>query len=279
MMTTFRILAGNKRAFWGAIILALFIVMALVGPIVLHLDMRANYTHRFEAPSFVHLMGTDYAGRDTFVQIVHGSRDVLLIAFSTALFGTLVAILFGFTAGLLGGLTDRIVLLAIDLFLTIPSFPIMAIFATLFRIHDPLSFGFVLSLWTWPALARSLRNQVVALRNKEFIEVCFIMDLPLYHVIFKELLPNMVPFICINFINIARGAITASVGIMMLGLVPLSVTNWGMMLNMAAYQTGAVYVPSAFAYILSPIACIVLFQFALICFAGGIEEIFDPRLR
>jgi peptide/nickel transport system permease protein len=83
----------------------------------------------------------------------------------------------------------------------------------------------------------------------------------------------------INFIDLARNAITASVGIMLLGLVPLSVTNWGMMLNMAIFQTGAIYVPSALPYLLSPMGAIILFQYALICFASGIEEIFDPRLR
>jgi peptide/nickel transport system permease protein len=76
----------------------------------------------------------------------------------------------------------------------------------------------------------------------------------------------------------SKGAITASVGIMLLGLVPLSPTNWGMMLNMATTQTGAIYVPEALAYVLSPVFFIVLFQFSLICFASGLEEILDPRL-
>ena len=253
--------------------------MAVAGPLIVTLERDADYLNRFQSPSITHWLGTDYAGRDTFTQIIHGSTDVMIIAFSTAIFGTILAILAGFLAGLLGGWVDRFTMMVIDVVLTVPSFPVMAIFAALFRISDPVSFGLILSLWTWPTLARSLRNQVIAIRKKEFVEVCFVMGLPLSHIILKELVPNMIPFISINFINIAKGAITASVGIMLLGLVPLEVTNWGMMLNLATTQTGAIYVPSALAYIISPIFFIVLFQFSLICFASGIEEVFDPRLR
>ena len=89
----------------------------------------------------------------------------------------------------------------------------------------------------------------------------------------------MIPFISINFIHIAKNAIIASVGIMLLGIVPLSVTNWGMMINIATKQVGAIYVPHALPYLLSPIFFIVVFQFALINFASGVEELFDPRSR
>ncbi len=74
------------------------------------------------------------------------------------------------------------------------------------------------------------------------------MGMSKFHIMFSELMPNMMPYITINFINIARGAITASVGIMLLGLVTLRVENWGMMLNMAAFQSGAIYVPKAYSY-------------------------------
>jgi peptide/nickel transport system permease protein len=61
--------------------------------------------------------------------------------------------------------------------------------------------------------------------------------------------------------------------------VPLNVENWGMMLNLAAFQTGAIYIPRAYSYLLSPMIAIILFQYSLVCFASGIDELFDPRLR
>ncbi len=273
------ILKHNKRAFFGLVLLMLYLFMAVFGPYLIKLDMKINYLNRYQAPSLMHWLGTDYAGRDIFAQIVHGSRDVMTIAFSTAVFATLAAICVGIFSGLVGGKTDAFIMRTVDIFLTLPQFPIMAIFAGLFQIKYAIAFGALLAFFSWAGLARAIRVQVLALKHKEFIEVCQIMNLPKRHIIFKELLPNMVPFISINFINIAKGAIVASVGIMLLGLVPLSVTNWGMMLNIAAKQTGAIYVPRALPYFLSPILFIVMFQFALINFATGIEELFDPRLR
>ncbi len=275
----FKVIYHNKKAFFGFIILVMFLMMATIGPFIINLDMSTDYLNRFQLPSFQHILGTDYAGRDTFGQIVYGSTDVLLIAFSAALLGTFIAIFLGFLAGLSGRKTDTFIMQITDIFLTLPRFPLMAIFAGLFSIKDPISFGFILGIFEWPSLARALRNQIMTLKNKEFIEVCFIMNMPVRHIMFKELFPNMIPFIGINFINIAKGAITASVGIMLLGIVPLSSTNWGMMLNLGTTQTGAIYIPSAYPYLLAPIFFIVLFQFSLISFASGVEELFDPRLR
>jgi peptide/nickel transport system permease protein len=279
LLDSFKIIKHNKRAFFGLIMLALFLLTALLGPVLIPLDMLPDYTNRFQIPSFKNILGTDYAGRDILTQLIHGSRDIMLIAFSTGFFAIIIALFVGLSAGLAGGFYDAVVMRIIDVFLTVPSFPVMAIFAALFRISDPITFGLVLALWSWPGLARSIRSQILTLRKKEFIEVSRVMAMSSTHIMFRELLPNMMPYITINFINIARNAITASVGIMLLGLVPLRVENWGMMLNLAAFQTGAIYIPNALSYLLSPMLAIILFQYSLICFASGVDELFDPRLR
>ena len=220
-MKIFRVLMHNKRAFFGFIVFSLFILMALIGPWIVKLDTDIDYMNRFQSVSFKHWLGTDYAGRDTFSQIVHGSRDVMIIAFSTAFFATMLAVSVGIFSGFMGGKTDLIIMKTIDIFLTLPQFPIMAIFAGLFRVKDAFTFGILLAFFCWAGLARAIRTQTLSIKNKEFVEVCRIMNMPTHHIVFKELMPNMVPFISVNFIHIAKGAITASVGIMLLGIVPL----------------------------------------------------------
>ena len=279
LMESYKIIRRNRRAFFGFIMLVIFLLMALVGPVVVPLDMTPDYMNRFQPPSGKHYLGTDYAGRDILAQLVHGSRDIMLIAFSTGFFGILLAISIGIAAGLIGGKFDMVVMRIIDVFLTVPAFPVMAIFAALFRISNPITFGLILAIWSWPALARSIRSQILTMKKKEFVEVARVMGMSNLHIMFKELMPNMMPYITINFINISKGAITASVGIMLLGLVPLRVQNWGMMLNLAAFQSGAIYIPRAFSYLLSPMLAIILFQYSLINFASGVDELFDPRLR
>ena len=279
LVESFRIIRRNKRAFAGFIMLIIFLIMALIGPVLIKLDLTPDYINRFQPPSLKHFLGTDYAGRDIFTLLVHGSRDIMLIAFFTGLFGILLAITIGIAAGLTGGVFDAVVMRVIDVFLTVPAFPVMAIFAALFKIQNPITFGLILAIWSWPGLARSIRSQILTMKKREFVEVAQVMGMSKFHIMFNELMPNMMPYITINFINIARGAITASVGIMLLGLVTLRVENWGMMLNMAAFQSGAIYVPRAFSYLLSPMLAICLFQYSLINFASGVDELFDPRLR
>lgn len=273
------VLRHNRRAAVGFGLLVGFVLTALFGPALVPLDASTNYLARFQMPSMNHWLGTDYAGRDTLAQLIHGSRDVMAIAFASALIALLLALVVGIVAGLARGRTDRWLMQLIDIFLTLPRFPLMAIMAGLFSIQEPFSFGFVLALFYWPGIARSIRSQILTLRSKDFVEASQLMMLPMHHIMFGELMPNMIPYLALSFINVARDAIVASVGIMLLGIVPLSTSNWGMMLNLAATQTGAIYVPNAYPYLLAPIACIVLFQFALMAFAGGLEELFDPRLR
>ncbi len=263
----------------GAILLALFGLTALFGPVLIPLDLTPDYELRFQPPGWPHLLGTDYAGRDILAQLVHGSRDIMLIAFLSGALATAMALVVGVGSALAGGWRDAVLSTLVDVLLTVPTFPVMAILAALLRVEDAFSFALVLSLWSWPALARSLRAQVLSLKRREFLEAAFLLCMSRWHILTREIMPNIMPTVALSFISLTRGAITASVGIMLLGLVPLRVDNWGMMLNLAAFQSGAIFLPHAWSYLLSPLLAIVLFQWALIQLARGLEERFDPRLH
>ncbi|MCK4470826.1 MAG: ABC transporter permease subunit, partial [Anaerolineae bacterium] len=126
---------------------------------------------------------------------------------------------------------------------------------------------------------RAVRSQIFSLKEREFIEAARTLGLSTRHIIFKELLPNIMPYVAINFMTAMRIAIVASVGLMFLGLVPLKSTNWGMMLTLATGSSQALFVPRAIVYVISPMVAIVLFQLGAVLFAHGLDEIFDPRLR
>ena len=275
----FRIVTRDKRALVGMIILLIFLLMATIGPEVVPLDMRSNFAERFKPPSWKHPLGTDYGGRDVLAMIIHGSRDVLSVAFLAALFTSIIAVTIGMIAGLKGGLIDAILSLAINAVLSIPSFPVMLILGSVFKITNALAFGFVLSIWSWGTLARAVRSQVLSLKEREFIEAARTLGLGTFHIIFRELLPNVMPYMAINFVDTMRGAIGASVALMFLGLVPFSATNWGMMLNFAVRQAGAIYLPQATFYVLSPMVAIMLLELGGVFFAHGLDELLNPRLR
>lgn len=269
----------NPKAAFGLLVLLGYGLLALIGPLVIPLGRLPDYDQRFLPASFSHPLGTDYAGRDVWAQLVHGSRDIIAIAFSCGLFAVVLAFLIGVGGALIGGVVDSALTLLTDVFLTVPTFPVLAILSALFRIDHPVKFGFLLALLSWAGLARALRAQTQSLQNREFVEIARLLCLGPVHILTREIFPSLVPFLSLNFIMIARNAITASVGIMLLGLVPLRAENWGMMLNLAAFQSGAIFLPQGMLYLAAPLGAIVLFQYALILFAGGIEEWFDPRLR
>lgn len=269
----------NKRAFAGLLILLFFFLMATVGPEVIPLDMKSRYAERFQPPSRAHLLGTDYAGRDVWALIVHGSREVLLVAFLAALFTIAIGITVGMLAGLRGGITDTLLMILTNAILTVPAFPVMLIIGSVLEVRNAVTFGAVLSIWAWGGLARATRAQVLSLKEREFIEAARVLGLGTFHIIFKELLPNIMPYVTISFLTTMRGAITASVGLMLLGLIPFSTKNWGMMMNMAMMQSGAIYLPYALSYVLAPMMAIVLFQLGAVFFASGLDEVLDPRLR
>lgn len=269
----------NKKAFVGMIILLFFLCMAVFGPMVIHLNMTVQYNERYQGPSLHHLLGTDYAGRDTFGQVVYGSRDVLLIGFFASLFTIIIGVIVGTVSGLIGGKFDTILMFITNLFLTIPSFPAMMIIAALFSITNPILFAVILSAWQWAGLARAVRSQIFSLKQREFIKVCRVMGLGTGYIISREIMPNIASYISISFIQTIQGSIVASVGLMLLGLAPFSITNWGTMLNLAIQNTGGIFNPRGYYYLLAPIVCLSLFQMGSIFFSNGIDDAMNPRLR
>lgn len=269
----------NRKA---AICLALLILLIIVGfsaPLVTHLDRTPHPDIRFEPPSFTHILGTDYAGRDIAKQIVFGTREVVTVSLLTGLFAVLIALMVGMTAAYNAGTwIDSTLTAMIDVFLTVPNLPVLAIAAALFQVNNPVTFALVLAAWAWPDLARAVRAQVLSLRTREFVEAARVQAMGSWYIFTREILPNLIPFSLVHFIRLSRDAVAISVGIMLLGLVPLQVENWGMMLNLAAIQTGAIYIPKALSYFLSPLMAIILYQYLLISIAQGIEEALDPRL-
>ncbi len=269
----------NKKALIGFILVVFFVLMALIGPLFFHFSTAIDYSARLDPPSFAHPLGTDFAGRDTLTEIVIGSQQVLSVAFWAALISLSAGVVIGILAGFIGGVVDEILMIIINLVLTIPSFSLNLILAAIFSVTSPVAFGLLLSVTAWAPLALGVRAQILSLRERDYITVARLMGLGKGYILTRELLPNIVSYLTINFIQSASGAVQASVGIMLLGLVPYSVTNWGQMLNIAINQNGGLSNPSGVYYMLSPILALTLFTFGCFLFANGIDDFFNPRLR
>lgn len=275
----FRIIWRNKMSRVGLIIVSIFILVAIFGP-VLVAEPESNFLVRLKAPSAEHWLGTDYAGRDIFSMFIMGTRTVLMVALYAGIFAVIVACAVGITSGLLGGKVDAVLMMITDIVLTMPQFPVIMVLSMVINVSNNLLFGFVLGIWSWAALAKAIRTQVLTLKDKEFIEASRIMGISNINIITKDILPNIVSFVAVNFISIMRGAILSSVNLMVLGLVPINGTHWGMMLQMAIGQTSLLYGGiQPIVNFATPIMGILLFQLGCYLLAMGLDEAMNPRLR
>ncbi len=275
----FKVIFRNRQATVGLFILVFFILMATLGAALTPLDMTPNYENRFQMPSAQHWLGTDYIGRDILAQTIHGSRDVLALGTVSAVMALLIGILIGSVGAFLGGWVDTALNFVTNIFLTIPAFPLMLILAVAFNVQNIWLAGFILAVVSWGGVARVVRGQILSLKHAEYIVACRIMGLKTWYIIFKEILPNMISLLAVQFISLFQGGVASSMGLMLLGALTYRETNWGVMLNMALTYTGVAYNPKGLIYFFTPIVCLALLQLGCIFFSSGIDEALNPRLR
>lgn len=273
-----KVIRANRQAAVGMYLLLILVGFALLGKWLIG-DLPADYTNRLLGPSLQHPLGTDFTGRDTLLQFILGTRDVVLIALFSGFFSILIGMSIGIVAGFVGGATDKLLMFLTNVVLTIPSFPVLMALSLVISAGNVLAFGFLLAIWNWAGLARSVRSQVMTLRGSEYILASQLLGMSKGYMIRQDILPSLIPYIAINFVLIMRASVLASVGLMLLGLAPFKGEHWGIMLNLAMTKTGAMFGSSAAIYLITPIVGIVVFQSACFLFSKGLENAFNPKIR
>lgn len=225
-----------------------------------------------------HLLGTDTQGRDIFSHIINGGTLLILTALLAGLFSTLIAVMLGATAALLGGIADNVLTTAANFVLTIPSFPLLVVLASLIPLTNFVLMAALIAALSWPVLMRAVRSQVLSLRERDYVEAAVSLDLGLPHIILREILPNMMSFVAINFIFAVTSAMYQQVGLIFLGMAPINDYTWGVMLYFGRNR-GTLFSADSASMVLSPVIAIALFQVSMVLFARALEEMFDPRLR
>lgn len=266
----------DKAGFVGFCILTAIVVLSVVAPVVFPLDVMSDPSQIMQGPSAAHILGTDYLGRDIWAQIANGGRDLLVFGLIAAAIGMVMGVLLGAFSAIVGGVFDEVLSFLADVWLSIPRFPLLVVLSGFVKL-DSLTLAVVLGVLSWAGLYRTIRAEVFSLREREFIEAAFMQDLSLGHIILKEILPNLMGFIIVNFTLLMRASIYSQVGLVFLGLLPLE-QNWGVMINQAWTQ-GAIYNPNSIWYILAPTIMICLLIISLVWAGKALEDVFNPSLR
>lgn len=270
------ILLRNRKAAFGVAILLLFVLAAIFAPAISRYDPTAFVDRPHQAPSRAHWFGTEGQGKDVFAQTVWGARISLRTGFVVGILATLIGIAVGMSAGYFRGRVDDVLSLITNVFLIIPSLPLLVILAA-FLPSGESSFIFVLTVtgWAWPA--RIMRAQTLSLREKDFVSAAKVTGERSIWIICREVLPNMTSIVVASMLGSTVFAIGAEAGLEFLGLGNISAVTWGTNLYWAGNNAGLLvgawwsFVPAG--------ACIALVAFALVLVNYSIDEITNPRLR
>ena len=272
-----RAVRSNGKATAGALLLALFILVALFPGVIAHDNPNAEIYPRSLGPSLRHLLGTTSFGQDIYAQVVWGTRPVLLIAFGVGIGATLIAMLVGVAAAYLGGAWDGSLSLVTDVLLVIPLFPLLIIIGSYLHGVGTLVMIVVITATGWSFTARQLRSQALSLRNRDFLQAAKVRGERSLYIIVVEIIPTMTSLLVASFLTNALYAVLFSSSLQFIGLGNPAVTSWGTMLYWAeqeeAFQIGLPL------WIIAPGLCIVALGAAFALLNYAFDEIGNPALR
>ncbi|HEX5114380.1 MAG TPA: ABC transporter permease [Pseudonocardiaceae bacterium] len=268
---------SNRKASVGLGILVFFVVLAIIPQWVKPGDPGAEIYARAAGPSAAHWLGTTAYGQDILAEVIWGARPALIIAFLAGLFATVLSVLIGVSAAYLGGVADDVLNLFTDVFLVIPTLPLVIVIAAYAKHSSVTVLIIVLVITGWSYGARQLRSQALSLRNRDFLQAAKVRGERSSYVIVFEMLPTMTSLIVANFLGAALYAILTASGLEFLGLGDTSSVDWGTMLywaeNNEALQTGQ------YLWAVVPGALIALLGAAFALLNYAFDEIGNPALR
>jgi peptide/nickel transport system permease protein len=244
-------------------------------------------------PSRQFVLGTDSLGRDIFSRAIHGSRISLTVGLAAMCTATLIGVTIGVLAGFFGGKTDTLLMRGTEVMMSIPSLLLAIAFAglmdgKLIHFHPArlpwhfldlklqqgiTSIFLVIGLLSWTGIVRVVRAEVMGLKEREFIQAARVLGAKNSRIIFRHILPNILPTIIILAMMSTAGTILLEVGLAYLGIGarPLPAPSWGSMI-----AEGQPYFISAPHIVIVPGMAIVLTVLAFNLLSQGLQELFDP---
>jgi peptide/nickel transport system permease protein len=259
----------------GLAILGCIIVMALSAPYVFEDDPWSMATRPLqwpgEAPGFP--LGSDALGRDVAAGIFHGARVSLMIGLAATAAAVLLGVVLGACAGYYGGVVDDLCMRVTEAFQTVPPFIFAIVIVTILR-PSVANVVIAISLVSWPAIARLVRGEFIALRDREFVQACHAVGMGDAQIIFTQILPNaLAPVIVTASIMVATAILTES-SLAFLGLGDPNVMSWGTMIG-----AGREMLRTAWYLTAIPGVAILLTVLSLNLIGDGLNDALNPRLR
>ena len=271
-----RVACRNPLAAIGILFVLLFVTCAVFAPWLAPQDpAHIELPTRLARPSWHQLFGSDELGRDIFSRVIYGSRISMLVGTCVVAASLGIGLIIGSIAGYYGGPIDRFVnIVLMNAFMSFPGI-LIAIAFVAFRGPGIFNLVFALSLGGWVGYARLVRAQVLAAREKEYVEAARAVGASDSRILVRHILPNIIQPVIVQAAIGMAGAILAEATMSFLGLgVPPPTASWGTMLN-----DGRVYLFEAPHLVLFPAVAVMLAVLSFNFIGDALRDYLDPRSR
>jgi peptide/nickel transport system permease protein len=231
-----------------------------------------------QPPSLALPFGSDDQGRDLLAVMVAGLPLTLKVGLLAGAIGLGIGTLLGLLGGFLGGLLDAIIRMAVDTLLTVPALLVLIIIAASIKgVISVTIMGLVIASLAWMNPTRTIRAQVLTLRERGYIQLARLSGMSTPKIIVAEMLPNLLPYLAAGFVGAVSAAVLASIGLEALGLGPQNEPTVGMTIYWALYFNALLR--GMWWWWLPPIAVVVTLFLGLLLLSAGLDEIANPRRR
>lgn len=269
----------NPSILIGSGLLLSLLVISVIGPLAID-TKEAEPLSAFPAlpPSWDYPLGTDNHGRNLLAVIVSGLPSTLQIGFLAGAIGLGLGTVLGFLSGYLGGVLDAVVRLLVDALITVPGLLVLVtIAASLQTFISVTTMALIIASLSWRYPTRIIRAQVLTMRERGYIQVARRNGMNTAEIIFREMLPNLMPFLAASFVAAVSGAILFSVGLEALGLGPQNEPTLGMTIYWSIRFNAMLQ--GMWWWWLPPIVLLVVLFLGLLLVSMGLDEVANPRMR
>jgi peptide/nickel transport system permease protein len=263
----------------GLFLLFTLLLFVVIGHFTVDLQQyRPLSTRTLLPPSRELPFGSDKQGRNLYAVMIEGTPLTLRIGLLAGGIGVTIGTILAFLSGYYGGIVDGIIRVVVDVGLTIPGLLILIIIAM--RVRGGLTvdqMALVVGLLAWLYPARTIRSQVLSMKQRSYVQIARLSGMSDPEVIVKELLPNLLPYLGASLVGSVSAAILASIGLEVLGLGPFEAPTLGMTIYWVIYN--AAIINGWWWWWMPPIVVIAILFIGLFLVAVGLDEIANPRVR
>lgn len=275
-----RYLRRNKSLAVGLIIVLFFVLFTVIGSLTVKTKNAYPLSVRTKQPPSAQFpLGTDWYGRDLLAAMVVGVWQTAVIGFIGGALAIFVGVVLGFLSAYYGGAIDKLITGISQVLQPIPVFLILVILAGSIdkRSVTIITMALIVTALAWMGPTLIIRSQVLSMKERMFVNVARLSGMSNLEIIFKELLPNLLPFIAASFVSAVLGALFASFGLSTLGLGPLREPLMGNIIYFSQQQS-AIF-NGWWWWPLWPALTLMLIFASLTLINVGLDEIANPRVR